>query len=268
MFFVFKTISSVAKLTIKRLSKSSKIESGAAPSISILVSYVLWILYIIIMLNLLGVNMTSLTVLTGGLGVGIGFGLRDILNNFVSGIIILSSHSIKHGDIIEVDGLSGKVVKITIRSTVVQTGANAIVCIPNSTIISSKLINWTNQDLIIRKDIKIGVAYYNSDIEKIESILLEIAKNTEYVLPKPAPSVILQEFSYNSIIIILRLWISDISFSAIALSNVMKKINKDFIKNSIEMPFPHVDVHLKADSEKNTEADNYVPTDWKKIFKK
>ena len=248
LFFVFKTISNVVKLTIKRLSESSKIESGAAPSITILVTYALWTVCIIVMLKLIGVSMTSFAVISGGLSVGIGFGLRDILNNFVSGIIILGSHSIRHGDIIEVGGITGKVIEITIRSTVVKTGDNAIVCIPNSTIISDKLINWTNQDLIVRKGISVGVAY-GSDIDKVKAILIRIANEAEYVLSKPAPSVSFDNFGDNSIALTLVVWISDIAFAGSALSTMRERIYSDFIKNSIEMPFPQMDVHMIAPPE-------------------
>lgn len=243
LFFVFKTITNIAKLTIKRLSETSKIESGAAPSISVLANYGLWCIYIIVMLKLIGVSMTSFAVISGGLSVGIGFGLRDILNNFVSGIIILGSHSIRHGDIIEVDGLTGKVIEITIRSTVVKTYDNAIVCIPNSAVISNKLINWTQQDPIVRKSISIGVAY-GSDIEKVKDILLRIGNEAEYVLANPAPSVILDDFADSAITLTLRVWISDIAFAGGALSSIKERIYSDFVKNSIEIPFPQMDVRM------------------------
>lgn len=252
LFFVFKTISNIARLTIKRLAETAKIESGAAPSITLLATYGIWSLCVIIVLNLIGVSMTSFAVITGGLSVGIGFGLRDILNNFVAGIIILVSHSIRHGDIIEVDGLIGKVIEITIRSTVVQTPDNAIVCIPNETIISNKLINWTNQDLIVRKDIAVGVAY-GSDLEKVKSVLIRIANEAEYVLSKPAPSVLVSDFADSAISLTLRIWISDIAFAIGAMSNIRERIYSDFIKNSIEVPFPQLDVHMINPSQQKKE---------------
>lgn len=257
LFFVFKTISNVVKITINRLSESSKIESGAAPSITLLITYALWTACIIIMLNLIGVSMTSFAVISGGLSVGIGFGLRDILNNFVSGIIILGSHSIRHGDIIEAGGITGKVIEITIRSTVVKTSDNAIVCIPNSTVISDKLINWTNQDLIVRKDITLGVAY-GTDIEKVKSILIRIANEAEYVLSKPAPAVSLENFTDNAVALILRVWISDIAFAGSALSAIRERIYSDFMKNSIEMPFPQMDVHMIAPPQQKKSVDKVI----------
>ena len=255
LFFVFQTITNVAKVTIKKLSEKSTIESGAAPSITLLVNYGAWALYIGIMLKLLGMDMTSLTVISGGLSVGIGFGMRDVLNNFVSGLIILFSHSIKHGDIIQVGEVSGKVIKITIRSTVVKTADNAIVAIPNSTIISSNLINWTKQDLIVRKDITVGVAY-GSDFDKVKSILTKIASEAKYVLTDPAPAVSLDNFAESSITLTLKIWISDIAYAASVLSNIREKIYADFNKNSIEMPFPQMDIHLKTSPVQETESGN------------
>ncbi|HBM16739.1 MAG TPA: hypothetical protein DD381_10415 [Lentisphaeria bacterium] len=242
LYFVFKTISHILKITITRLSSTRKIESGAAPSISILVRYALWAIYIVIMLKLIGVDMTSLTVISGGLSVGIGFGLKEILNNFVSGIIILGSHSIKHGDIIEAGGVTGKVIEITIRSTVVKTADNAIVCIPNSTVISDKLINWTNQDLIVRKDITVGISY-GTDIQKVRDIVLRIAKEAEYVLNEPEPIMMLEDFADSSITVVLRVWISDIAYALIVMSRIRERIYNEFKANSIEIPFPQLDIH-------------------------
>lgn len=243
LFFVFRAISNMIKITIRKLVSTSKIEAGAAPSISLLTSYVLWCLYLIILLCLMGVNLTNLAVVTGGLSVGLGFGLRDIVNNFFSGLIILLSHSVRHGDIIEMDGIVGKVLEITIRSTVVQTNNNAIIAIPNSEIISSKLINWTGNNSAVMKEIKVGVSY-NSDLEKVKYILLDIAKNTEHVLRDPSPSVIFNEFADSTLNFVLNIWADDVRTAPSITSLIREKINAEFKANGIKMAYPQLDVHL------------------------
>lgn len=243
LFFVFRSISNMTKITIRKLVSTSKIEAGAAPSISLLASYVLWCLYLIIFLKLIGMNLTNIAVVTGGLSVGLGFGLRDIVNNFLSSLIILLSHSIRHGDIIEIDGIVGKVLEITIRSTVVQTNYNAIVAIPNSDIISSKLINWTSNSPVVKKDIKIGISY-DSDIEKVKYILLDLAKNTEHILNDPSPIVIFNDFADSNLSFVLSVWVDDIRIAASVTGLIREKINTQFKANNIEMAYPQLDVHL------------------------
>jgi len=191
-----------------------------------------------------GINLTNIALVTGGLSVGLGFGLRDIVNNFLSGLIILLGRSIRHGDIIEMDGIVGKVLEITIRSTVVQTNNNAIVAIPNSEIISSKLINWTGNNSAVMKEIKIGVAY-DSDIEKVKYILLDIAKNNEHVLRDPPSLVVLNEFADSTLNFVLKIWVDDIRTALSITSSIREKINTEFKTNGIKMAYPQLDVHLK-----------------------
>ena len=255
LFFIFRTISNMIKITIRKLVAISKIESGGAPSISLLSSYVLWCLYSVILLYLMGVNLTNIAVVTGGISVGLGFGLRDIVNNFLSSLIILLGRSIRHGDIIETDGIVGKVLKITRRSTVVQTNNNAIVAIPNSEIISSKMINWTGNNSAVMKEIKIGVSY-DSDIEKVKYILLDIAKNAEHVLRDPFPAVIFDEFANSTLNFVLNIWVDDIRSASSITSLIREKINAEFKANGIQMAYPQMDVHIKEGKGKMLNAVN------------
>jgi len=243
LFFVFKTIINLVKASLSKLSKQSKIDSSVAPSITILVSYAAWIIYAMILLKLLGVNFTSLAVLAGGLGIGIGIGLRDIINNFASGLIILAGRTLKHGDIIQTDQHWGRVTKITIRSTVIQTFDNAILSIPNSQIISNKLINWTHNNVLVRRDISIDVAY-NSDIEKINELLIQIAKKSDHILSKPEPIVLFNDFGNSALNFILRIWIDDINYIVSVPSSIRTEINRVFKENKIQFAYPQLDIHL------------------------
>jgi potassium efflux system protein len=137
-------------------------------------------------LHAFGLSSTSLTVAFGALSIGLGFGLQNIFNNFISGIILLFERPIQVGDAVEINGIWAEVKKINFRSTVVQTYDNASLIIPNSEFISSQVTNWSFRDLTLRIKISVGVAY-GSDIELVRSSLLEIAGRTEKCSPIPAP---------------------------------------------------------------------------------
>ena len=243
LFFVFKTIINVVKASLSSLSAQANIDSSAIPSVTLLVSYAAWTIYSLILLKLFGVSFTSLAVVTGGLGIGIGIGLREIINNFASGLIILAGRTLKHGDIIQMDQLWGKVIKITIRSTIIQTFDNAILSIPNSQIISNKLINWTHNNSLVRKDISINIAY-NSDIEKVNALLVQLAKDTDHVLNKPEPIVLFNDFGDSTLNFVLRIWIDNIDYIAKIPSSLRTEINKIFRENGIKFAYPQLDIHI------------------------
>ena len=140
--------------------------------------------------------LSTLTILAGALGVGIGFGLQNITNNFISGIIILFERPIKVGDRIQVGDLFGDVVNISMRSTMVVTNDNIAVIVPNSEFISSRVINWSYSDRNVRFNIPVGVSY-KEDPEKVKQILLEVAEQDKGVLKSPKPEVLFK----NSVIV-------------------------------------------------------------------
>jgi potassium-dependent mechanosensitive channel len=185
------------------------------------------------------------------MGIGIGIGLREIINNFASGLIILTGRTIKHNDIIQLDQQMGKVVKITIRATVIQTFENAILSIPNSQIISNKLINWTHNNTLVRRDISINIAY-NSDTEKVNELLIQIAKNTDHILSKPEPIVLFSDFGESTLNFVLRIWIDNIAFALSTQSSIRTEINKTFRENGIKFAYPQLDIHI--DNNKNLDV--------------
>jgi small-conductance mechanosensitive channel len=155
----------------------------------------------------------------------------------------LTGRTIKHGDVVQMEQLWGKVIKITIRSTVIQTFDNATLSVPNSEIISNKLINWTHNNPLIRKDIAVNVAY-DSDVDKVNKLLLEIVKNTEHVLNKPEPIILFDDFADSTLNFILRIWIDHIDHIVKTPSQIRTDINKEFKKNKIQFAYPQLDIHL------------------------
>lgn len=188
----------------KFLSRSG-MEVGLQDSITTITVYAIWVLGFLISLHVFGLNTASLAVAFGALGIGIGFGLQNIVNNFISGIILLFERPIQVGDDVEINGTWAQVKKINVRSTVVQTYDNASLIIPNADFISNQVTNWSFKDKRIRRNINIGVAY-GSDVETVRETLLEIAGSTPKVLRHPKPDVLFRDFGDSALVFRLRIW--------------------------------------------------------------
>lgn len=221
------------------------IESGVGISINRLIYYSFVCVAIIASMGILGISYQSFMVVIGALGVGIGFGLQNIVNNFASGLILLFERSIKVGDIVVVGGIWGTVKNLGLRATVIQTFANAEMIVPNSDLVASTVNNWTMSNKRTRFSIKVGVAY-GTDPKRVKQILLELAKAHKNVLVDPAPSVVFTEFGDSSLNFELRCWVSDIKDHWSTQDDLMYEIDKKFKENNIEIPFPQRDLYIKS----------------------
>ena len=227
----------------KALEKQT-LERGLKDSILTISSYLIWGLGLVLALGTLGVNATSLAVVFGAISIGIGFGLQNIFNNFISGLILLFERPIQVGDTVEVNGLWAEVKKINVRSTVVQTFDNASVIIPNSDFISQQVTNWSFKDTRMRKNINVGVAY-GSDIDLVRKTLLEIAAEIPNVLKYPRPEVIFVDHGDSALIFRLRIWTHVDNYWAVP-SAIRFELDKRFRDLSIEIAFPQRDVHIRS----------------------
>lgn len=228
----------------KRLLHGSGMDIGVQDSITTISVYLIWTAGILLALNVFGLNMTSITVVLGALGIGIGFGLQNIFNNFLSGIILLFERPIQVGDDVEINGTWANVRKINVRSTVVQTYDNATLIIPNSDFISSQVTNWSFKDKRIRRNITVGVAY-GSDLEKVRSSMIEAAEITPRVLKLPKPDVIFLDFGDNALIFKLRIWTRVEYFYSVE-SLIRFEIDRLFRERNIEISFPQRDLHIRS----------------------
>ena len=236
---------------VHKLLKKSKIDIGVRLAVGTIIRYLILTLGFIIVIQTVGIDLSTLTILFGALGVGIGFGLQNITNNFVSGIIILFERPIKVGDRIELEDIEGDVIKISLRSTTIVTNDNISVIVPNSKFISSTIINWSHNDRNVRFNIPVGVSY-GSDPEKVKSLLLEVAEGENTVLKNPLPDVIFNEFADSSLNFSLRVWTQKhITTPQVLKSKLYFQIFKVFKENGIEIPFPQRDVHLIEKKEIN-----------------
>jgi small-conductance mechanosensitive channel len=199
------------------------------------------------MLQTAGIDLTALNVLAGAVGIGLGFGLQNIVNNFISGIIILFERPIKVGDRIEVGSVEGEVVRIGGRSTEVVTNDNITIIVPNSRFITENIINWSHNDRRVRFRIPVSVAY-GSDVELVVRLLLEVAAANPDVLDNPPPGVRLMEFGDNGLLFELRAWSTSlIHRKGLLLSNLNFAILASFTENGIEIPYPQRDLRIRKD---------------------
>jgi len=222
------------------------VELGLRQAVGSIVRYLLIAIGFAIILQTAGVDLSALTVLAGALGIGVGFGLQNIANNFISGLIILFERPIKVGDRIDVGGVTGDVVDISPRATTVVTNDNIAVIVPNSEFISSKVTNWSYTNRDVRLNFPIGVSY-KSEPELVRKLLLEVAAAHSGVLQERQSDVLLQEFGDSSLNFILRVWTRDYATTpGVLRSDLNYAIWNKFKEHKIEIPFPQRDLHIRS----------------------
>ncbi|MDF1572736.1 MAG: mechanosensitive ion channel [Bacteroidales bacterium] len=191
-----------------------------------------------------GMELSNLTIILGAFSVGIGFGLQNIFNNLVSGLILVFERPIKEGDTVEVNTLLGEVKRIGIRSSIVRTYDGAEVIVPNGTLISNELINWTLSDAHRRLDIRAGVAY-GTDPERVLKILLDAANENDRAMKDPEPRAFFIGFGDSSLNFRLLVW-SDLEHRLQLESELKVAINRKLKEAAIEIPFPQRDLHIRS----------------------
>ena len=192
-----------------------------------------------------GFGMDKMTILLGALGVGIGFGLQNIFNNLVSGIILAFERPIQEGDIIEVGELWGTVKEIGIRASTIFTFDGAEVIVPNGNLISNELINWTLTDRNRRVEVNVGVAY-GTDPEKVLEILRKVSTENSEILQEPAPLALFSGFGESSLDFRLLFWIAKADSRFVVQSQVNVAVNNALKKAGMEIPFPQRDLHIRS----------------------
>lgn len=233
------------KIIVYKFLAKSKVELGVRVAVGTIVRYTILTIGFVIIIQTVGINLNSLTVLLGALGVGIGFGLQNITNNFVSGLIILFERPIKIGDRIELGKVTGDVIKISMRATTVLTNDNISIIVPNSEFISSTVINWSHTDKTVRFSFPVGVSY-KEDPDNIRNILLAIAVENPDVMSEPGPAVLFKEYGDNALMFNLSIWTNTYSDKpAVLKSQLYFEIFKKFKEAGVEIPFPQRDLYIK-----------------------
>ncbi len=222
-------------------------EPGLAFAYSVLVGYLFLFfgLAMVLPMAIRGFNWATLSVILGAISFGIGFGLRNIADNFVSGIIILMERPIKVGDRIEMGALTGNVISINARSTTVRTNDNIDIIVPNSQLISEQVINWSHGDRKVRFKIPVGV-HYKSDVFEVRDALVAAAVKNPHVMTQPAPSARFLAFGDSALEFELRVWTETRSDNPRAFQSEMNfLIWEEFKNRKIEVPYPQRDLYIK-----------------------
>lgn len=228
--------------------KMTTMGQGARDALVTILGYLMFVIALMVGLSIAGFDFGNIAIIAGALSVGIGFGLQNIVNNFVSGLILLFERPIRKGDWIEVGGTEGVVKDIQIRSTRIQTFDRSDVIVPNSELISNQVTNWVLSSKSGRAIVPVGVAY-GTDTEKVRDILLAIAENNQNVVKAgsfPEPVVLFREFGDSSLNFELRVFLHNVDSRLRIISEINFAIDKAFREEGIEIPFPQRDLHVKS----------------------
>ena len=227
-----------------RLFEKSGADIGFRNSFRTLLGYLGLIIAIFAAIGVIGLDLSNLAIIAGALSVGIGFGLQSIVNNFVSGLILLFERPVKVGDWVVTQSGEGVVKQISVRSTEIETFDRASIIVPNSELISSSVTNWTHKNKIGRVVIPVGVAY-DSDAKHVREILIKTALAHPRVLKSPEPFVYFREFGASSLDLDLRVFIQNVSEGSLVKNDLRFEILDAFRAENIDIPFPQQDVNLK-----------------------
>jgi len=236
----------LARFLDRRLLALTSIDHGERFAVARMTRYIIFAIGILVGLDSSGLNLRSLLVLGGTLGIGIGFGLQSVFANFISGVVILLERPIKLGDVIEVGGTLGEVLRIGARSTWIRTGENQIIIVPNSEFVNSRVTNWTANDRSVRFSMNVGISY-DSDVAQAREILVETARQHAGVLQDPGPEALVTEFAASSIILQLRVWATiPPTWPHRLKSELYLEILRAFNEHGIEIPNPQRDLNVRT----------------------
>jgi small-conductance mechanosensitive channel len=245
---IFVAVVFFTRMVQRWLSRSvfprSGVDQGVSDSIRAGIGYFGFAVAALLAITSAGFDLSSLAIVAGALSLGIGFGLQNIVSNFVSGLILLVERPIKVGDWIIVGAAEGYVKRISVRATEIETFQRQSIIVPNSELINSQVTNWTFKSKSGRVDIAVGVAY-GSDGREVEKILYEIAHGHAMVAKKPEPSVLFADFGPSSLDFVLRMFLGDISNTPVVQTEVRFEIMRRFAEAGIEIPFPQRDMNIK-----------------------
>ena len=234
----------LAKLVKKLWLAPKNVELSTELMVTRVIKYTVLVVGSLIAISEIGLDITPLVMGLGIVGLAIAFGVQEIVANLVSGLIIMVDRPIRVGDIVEVEGATGKVMDVGLRASTVRTPDNINHLIPNKLIILNRITNYSKYDPKIRLQIPVGVEY-GSDNEKVKDVLLSIARDHPNVLEDPAPGVGLREFGSSSVDFVLYAWINDPARRAVIREEINWEIDRRFRENGITIPFPQVDVWMR-----------------------
>ena len=236
----------VQRLVLSKLLSHLNISASQKFALGRFTTYFLFAAGLFVGMQSLGVNLSSLVVFGGAVGVGVGLGLQNVVSNFVAGLILLIEQPIRIGDRVEVEKTLGDVIKISARSTWVRTNDNVVIIVPNNEFINQSVTNWTANDPNVRVHVPVGVGY-DSDPNLVRDLLLKAAAGQDDVLKDPKPLVLFMGYGDNSLDFELLVWTATRSHVPVLLKSELYFVLFDLFKqHKIELPFPQRDLHIRS----------------------
>jgi small-conductance mechanosensitive channel len=233
------------RLIGSRLLSKTPLKRSTSSALQKIFTYFAYLMILLFALRLVNIPLTAFAFLGGAIVIGIGFGAQNIINNFISGFIIMGEQPISIGNLVEIDGVLGEVEDIGARCTRIRTGENIHILVPNSSFLERNITNWTLSDNKIRTKVVAGVVY-GSPVRQVEELLIKSARENDKVLKNPEPFVVFNDFGDNSLIFEVYFWITikRLIERRLIESSVRFKIDELFREAGIVIAFPQRDVHL------------------------
>lgn len=235
---------------LNKYSEAKKIDKGRQHSLFAIVKYFIWVIAITIGLEIVGVKITILVASSAALLVGLGLGLQQIFNDLVSGLFLLFEGTVKVGNVMEIDGIVGKVREINLRASKVITRDDIVMIVPNHKFISENVINWSHNQTSSRFHITVRIAY-GSDTALVKSLLLGAANELLLISRQPAPFVRFDDFGDSGLIFSLYFWGEEVFRIENVKSDLRFLVDQKFRENNIIIPFPQRDLHIKSSNSPN-----------------
>lgn len=233
----------IKKMLSNRFRTLKSVDHGRRFAILSITKYFIYCLAFLLLFEAAGVNVTVLIAGSTALFVGLGFGLQNTFNDVVSGIILLFEGTLEIKDIVEVDGTLGRVERIGLRTSTIQTRDDISILVPNSLFVTQKVVNWSHQKKVTRFQLQVGVAY-GSDTALVKKILIGVAQGHPEILKDPQPTVLFRDFADSALQFDLIFWSSNTFEAEFTLSDLRFEIDRMFREEGIRIPFPQRDVHL------------------------
>ncbi len=244
LVFIFERL--LRRILVNRFLRRTHFHPSMQYAISKMGGYLFIATGLYIALKVVGIDLSSLAVIAGAVGVGLGFGLQNVISNFVSGLIILAERPIAIGDRVELGDVAGLVTKINLRSTNIVTNDNITIIVPNSDLITNKVTNWSYGDLKVRIRLPIGVAY-GTDLELLRRLIMEVAHEHPLGRKEPEPDLFFIVFGDYSRNLELSVWTEEMaSKPRLFRSQLNYAVERKLRENGIEVPFPQRDLHLRS----------------------
>ena len=238
----------ITKLFVRQLARrlsAKKIDPNLTHLIQRLIYVIAIIIMVITTLDLLNIPITAFAFLSGAIAIGFGFGAQNIINNFISGWILMWERPIKIGDFLEIDEAKGIVETINTRSTLIRRVDGVHMLIPNSKLLENTVVNWTLVDRLVRSSVKVGVAY-GSPVKKVSELIMQAAIEQEGILKDPFPVVYFEDFGDNALVFEVNFWIHSQVEGGLRLmrSDIRYRIDELFAENNLVIAYPQRDVHI------------------------